>query len=212
MVLTKAVTLRSLERLKLDSLSLKRNSSSFCIWWCCLSWPRSSIKKRGHTQWMRPRQEGRRRPSLRCDRILKHDSMFAQCARVQTPNGAAYAVVVYELILGLYLAVGYLNSSSWLPVRSKKATSLFDDQITSQSPELAIWHSLRPAQLPLKRCMLWRHLRISWDSEVFSSTRSMSLLSSSRFQLRRLAFFFRSRENAVENSEESLPSTPSLPR
>ncbi len=31
----------------------------------------------------------------------------------------------------------YLNSSSWLPVRSKNATESSDDQITSQSPEFA---------------------------------------------------------------------------
>ena len=58
-------------------------------------------------------------------------------------------------------AKAHLNNSSWLPVRSKKATLSFDDQITSQSPEFATWHSLLPAQLPESRCILCRRLRIS---------------------------------------------------
>ena len=31
----------------------------------------------------------------------------------------------------------YLNNSSWLPFRSKNATSSFEDQISSQSPAFA---------------------------------------------------------------------------
>lgn len=48
----------------------------------------------------------------------------------------------------------YRKSSSWLPVLSKKATSSLDDQMTSQSPALATWHSLRPAQFLVSACML----------------------------------------------------------
>ena len=42
----------------------------------------------------------------------------------------------------------YRNNSAWLPVRSKNATESFDDQIASQSPALAAWHSCRTRQLP----------------------------------------------------------------
>lgn len=106
-------------------------------------------------------------------------------------------------------AKAHLNNSSWLPVRSKKTTLSFDDQITSQSPEFATWHSLLPAQLPESRCILCRRLRISMDSGEFSRTRSIRLWSSTRSQLRRWAFFLRSRENAVENSAVNLPISAS---
>lgn len=106
-------------------------------------------------------------------------------------------------------AKAHLNNSSWLPVRSKKATLSFDDQITSQSPEFATWHSLLPAQLPESRCILCRRRRISMDSGEFSRTRSKRLWSSTRSQLRRWAFFLRSRENAAENSAVNLPISAS---
>ena len=95
----------------------------------------------------------------------------------------------------------HLNSSSWLPVRSKKATLSFDDQITSQSPEFATWYPL----LPESRCILCRRLRISMGSGEFSRIRSIRLRRSTRSQLRRWAFFSRSLENAAENSAVNLP-------
>lgn len=55
----------------------------------------------------------------------------------------------------------WTNSSSWLPVRSKKAASSLEDRTTSQSPAFATRHSLRPARFPAGSCMPWRRLSSS---------------------------------------------------
>ena len=118
------------------------------------------------------------------------------------------ACIKARLLQRGFLMQGSLNSSSWEPVRSKNATLSLLDQMTSQSPALATWHSLRPAHLPESVGMLCRRLRMSRDSGVLASTSSTTSPSCARSHPRRLALRLRSRENAAEKSAVSLAIMP----
>ena len=137
-----------------------------------------------------------------CARLRRHSTALSRRALQEACDARTYRFKADR---------SHLKSSSCPPVLSKKATLSLEDQITSQSPAFATWHSLRPDQLPVSACMLCRVLRISSDSGEFSTTRSMTFSNSERSHPLLRAFLLRSRLKADEKSAVSLAIRPSPP-